>query len=107
MANLNPQDIEFLNNTTRMRQNCAHNFIGVNWIVTDRSKNASQLMCSKCMMLVTMQEVATQNARYTGLAAINEQMKKENAEKAKAEADAKAKPADKKPEEVKKEEKPK
>lgn len=58
---------EFFEATLRVRQACTHEFVVTNWIKTEKSENASQLMCRKCMMLMNMRDICEQHARFMGL----------------------------------------
>jgi hypothetical protein len=42
----------------KARQECSHVFIATNWSKTDKSQSATQFMCQKCLVTLSMQVVA-------------------------------------------------
>lgn len=60
-------DDTFKDSLARVWMECEHNFIPVNWRITETSKSASQLMCTKCLQLIDMVDISAISAKATRL----------------------------------------
>ena len=68
MSLQNIDDEQFFEVHQSMYSTCSHEFMVVNWVKTEKAKNASQVMCRKCTVLIPVQDIVENNSRFASLA---------------------------------------
>jgi hypothetical protein len=63
----NEKNAEFFNKRTKEISSCNHAYIVSNWVKTEKSQNASQYVCRKCLNLVSMESIMELHTQYLEL----------------------------------------
>ena len=64
----NQDDAKFFNDRGKEISKCSHAFVVSNWVKTEKSQNASQLVCQQCLAIVTMETIMKRHARFLAFA---------------------------------------
>lgn len=64
----NQDDARFFNVHSKKVGKCEHSFVVSNWVKTEKSQNASQFVCQKCLSLVSMESITMQHAKFLEIA---------------------------------------
>lgn len=59
--------VAFFNARTTEITKCEHSYIVSNWTKTEKSQNASQYVCRKCLNLMSMESIMELHTQYLEL----------------------------------------